>query len=435
MKKQILLAALCLLASTFILNSCIKDTVKRTYTYTVYRPVYQTKPALRARIKSDAPQAVQQPGKLVLKDHYIFLNEMDKGIHVIDNTDPAQPKDIAFISIPGNEDIAIKGNTLYADLYSNLLTLDISDPKSVSVKKINTDVFPSRFYNGAVAINGDQVTVDSALMVTDYIIKDTTVTEKYSATEWKNLDQGGVIVFEGCLTCDFAVAPAASNGKSSSTVGKSGSTARFAIVGDRLYTVGNHEGLGIFNISDAVAPVVVSQSFIGLAIETIFPVKDKLFIGAANGMYIYDITNPDQPTQVSMFTHAESCDPVIVDGDQAYVTLRSGTVCNGTINQLDVLDIANLTQPALIRSYNLTHPHGLSKDGNLLFICDDNGGFKIFDATKPNDLQLLKTITTIEPYDVVADGGVAIVVAKDGLYQFDYSQPANVKQLSKLTIQ
>jgi hypothetical protein len=201
-----------------------------------------------------------------------------------------------------------------------------------------------------------------------------------------------------------------------------------------LYTVGNHEGLGIFNINDPATPTMISQNYIGFAIETIFPFKDKLFIGAANGMYIYNITNVDQPTQISLFTHAESCDPVIADGNNAYVTLRTGTVCSGTINQLDVLDIANLTQPSLIKSYNLTHPQGLSKDGDLLFICDDADGLKIYNAAKPDDLQLLKTFNGMDAYDVIATNGVAIVVAKDALYQFDYSHPANITQLSKLTL-
>src|SRR5438309_5041381 len=283
MKRQILLVALCVLPAALFLNSCIKDTVKRSYTYTLTRPVYQTKPEVRATIKSGLPEAIKQPGKLVIRDRYIFLNEIDKGIHVIDNSNPKQPKNIAFITIPGNEDLAIKGNMLYADLYSNLLTLDISDPASITVKKIDAGVFPSRVYNGAVVVNGDQVYIDSALVISDWIIKDTTVTEEYSADAWKDINGGGVIVFDNCANCSVAT-PVASSGKSTFGIGVGGSMARFAIVGDRLYTVGNHEGLGIFNISDPSAPNLVIQSFIGFAIETIFPVNDKLFIGASNGM-------------------------------------------------------------------------------------------------------------------------------------------------------
>jgi hypothetical protein len=130
----------------------------------------------------------------------------------------------------------------------------------------------------------------------------------------------------------------------------------------------------------------------------------------------------------------QSCDPVIADDDHAYVTLRSGTMCNGNINQLEVLDIANLQQPSLVKVYPMTHPHGLSKDGNLLFICDGTDGLKIYDATTPYDLQLLKTISGLETYDVIAYNGLALVVAKDGLYQFDYADRNNIRQISKFTL-
>ena len=435
MNKRILLAASFLLVN-FFFSGCIKDTVTKTYTYTLQRAIYETKPAVRESIKSDAPQAIEQPGKLVVQGNYIFLNEIDKGVHVIDNSNPAQPKNIAFIAIPGNQDLAIKGNTMYADLYSNLLTLDITDPRSVSVKKIDANIFPSRSYGGVVAINGNQVIFDSSFIVTGWDVKDTTVTEKYNAATWRRLDQGGVIVFDNCPYCDFAAVPSTSSSgvKVSTGIGVAGSMARFAIVGERLYTIGNHESLQIFNITNPQAPVPVNQIYFSAVVETIFPFKDKLMMGAANGMYIYDISSPDAPVQVGLFTHAESCDPVITDGNNAYVTLRTGTLCNGTINQLDVLDVSNVMQPSLLKSYDLTHPQGLSIDGKLLFICDDNAGLKIYDATKPDNLQLLKTFSDINAYDVIANNGDAIVVAKDGLYQFDYSQASNIRQLSKLTL-
>jgi hypothetical protein len=116
------------------------------------------------------------------------------------------------------------------------------------------------------------------------------------------------------------------------------------------------------------------------------------------------------------------------------VTLRSGTLCMGFTNQLEVLDISNLLQPSLIKTYPMTNPHGLSKEDDLLFICDGADGLKVYDATLPGNLQLLKTIGGFETYDVIAYNNLALVVAKDGLYQFDYSDRNNIKQLSKITL-
>jgi hypothetical protein len=86
----------------------------------------------------------------------------------------------------------------------------------------------------------------------------------------------------------------------------------------------------------------------------------------------------------------------------------------------------------LVKSYPLTNPHGLSKEGNTLFVCDGTAGLKVYDATNINSLQLLTTVSGINTYDVVAYNGVAIVVTKDGLYQYDYTNRSNLKLLSKI---
>lgn len=55
---------------------------------------------------------------------------------------------MGFIDIPGNEDLAVKGNVLYADLYTDLVCLDVSNPLHVVVKNYNDGVFPFRSYAG-----------------------------------------------------------------------------------------------------------------------------------------------------------------------------------------------------------------------------------------------------------------------------------------------
>ena len=93
--------------------------------------------------------------------------------------------------------------------------------------------------------------------------------------------------------------------------------------------------------------------------------------------------------------------------------------------------IAFRTSPA-DKSYALTNPHGLSKAGNTLFICDGAGGLKVFDATDKNNLQLLKTVSGINTYDIITLNNIAIVVATDGLYQYDITQPSNPTLKSKI---
>ena len=60
----------------------------------------------------------------------------------------------------------------------------------------------------------------------------------------------------------------------------------------------------------------------------------------------------------------------------------------------------------------MTRPQGLSKDGNLLFICDGPDGLKVYDASHVQNLKHLKTIGGMETYDVIAYNKRAIVVAR-----------------------
>ena len=393
------------------MQGCVKDTCTRRFT--MMTPVYKTTAEVRANIKNSPAQTVQRPGKMFVQGNYIYLNEVDKGIHIIDNSNPAKPLNKYFINIPGNIDLAVKGTTLYADLFSDMVTIDIANPDGVVVKKIIDDAFPFRRYE-----NGFRP--DNSKIIVDWIKKDTIV----ECTGNWNSPSGRF----------FSDSQAFSSSSIPGVKGISGSMARFCLFDDYLYTVTNSD-LKVFNIHQPLEPRLANKVSIGWNVETIYPFKNNLFIGSASGMFIYGTANPEQPNRLSMFTHARVCDPVIADDEYAYVTLRSGTTCAGFTNQLDVLNITNLTAPILLKSYPLTNPHGLSKNGSLLFICDGAEGLKVFNATKADDIKLIKTIGGLETYDVITDNNIAMVVAKDGLYQYRFTNEGVVTFLSKISIQ
>jgi hypothetical protein len=399
-----------LFTTTIIFQSCLKDS--HTKTYAIFSPVYKSVAEVRAGIKNNVASAISKPGKIFVQGNYIFLNEVDKGVHIIDNTNPAAPVNKYFVSIPGNLDMAVKGNILYADQYRDLLAIDITDPNKIEVKKIIDNVFPSRQYSAGF-FN------DTTRIIVDWVRKDTTVDVNLNFYNYS-----GGVVFDRAFASSLSAS-------SAPAVGVSGSMARFTLLNNYLYIVTNKD-LKVFNISEPKNPVYSNNVTIGNNIETIYPFKNNLFIGSQTGMFVYNTTNPAQPAKVSVFNHATVCDPVIADDQYAYVTLRSGTNCNGNINRLDILNISNLASPVFVRSFNLTNPHGLSKSGNTLMICDGTAGLKIFDATSVTNLKLLQTITGPETFDVIMLNGNAVVVAKDGLYQYNYSNLSNVTLTSKI---
>jgi hypothetical protein len=211
--------------------------------------------------------------------------------------------------------------------------------------------------------------------------------------------------------------------------GKGGSMARFSVVGDHLYTV-NNATLKLFDISNSKIPNYVNELNVGWGIETIYPYKNNLFLGSQTGMYIYNIDDPANPEFVSNYQHIFSCDPVVVNDKYAYITLRNGSACGRGGSRMEVVDISNLENPQLVKTYNMTEPYGLGIDGNTLFVCDD--GLKVYNSTDPVNLVQLKHLR-IEAYDVIPNNGVLMIIGSDGLYQYKYENN-DIKFLSKLTL-
>jgi hypothetical protein len=192
----------------------------------------------------------------------------------------------------------------------------------------------------------------------------------------------------------------------------------------------------VVDIRQPASPSLKKELYLSADIETIFPRLDNLFIGSRTGMYILDIANPVDPKQVSLYSHIRSCDPVVVEGDYAYVTLRSGNVCGNAVDQLEIIDVTNLNAPALVKAYPMTNPNGLGIDGGVLFLCDGRDGLKIFDASDINilDKKLLFHYRDIQAFDIIPFEKIAMMIGADGLYQYDYSDLSKIKLISSLPI-
>jgi len=407
-----------LVITVFVLQSCLKDNV--TKTYSVFEPVYKSKSEVFAEIKSSTPVSISNPGKIYMYGSYIFLNEVNKGVHIIDNSNPASPVLKAFINIPGNVDIAVKGSTLYADLYTDLVVVDITNPLNSVLKKTVSKIFPERIYAAGFRPDTTMVIVGW----TEKKIKESVDGPPPATNRWIRSD----------VFMSFGSAQSGVGTNAAQPVGGiAGSMSRFSVVNNYLYAV-NNTSLKVLNISDVHNPQLQNTVGVGLNIETIYPFKSKLFIGSSNGMFIFDISNPAAPVREGSVAHFRACDPVVADDKYAFVTLRAGTACQGTNNQLDVINVQNVTSPTLVKTYGLTNPHGLAKDGDLLFICDGSDGLKVYNASNVFSLQLLDHIKNIQTYDVIAWNNRLLVVAKGGLYQYNYSNPSNLSLISKMTV-
>ncbi len=153
-----------------------------------------------------------------------------------------------------------------------------------------------------------------------------------------------------------------------SDIGKGGSLTRFTIVGNYLYAVDNHY-LHTYNIADPNHPIKTNTSSLNFDIETIYPFKNRLFIGSKTGLYIYSIDTASAPSKIGEAKHGRSCDPVVANDSIAYVTLKGNTFCGPAEDGLYVHDIKNLFQPVLETTIKINTPEGLGLQDTTLYVC------------------------------------------------------------------
>ena len=425
MKK---LTFLLLMAGLFVLPGC-KDYVNDYITYTVNEPVFMPVSEFRSAVDViPQPQPIEKQGKIVFYDGYLYISQPEKGIHVIDNRNPSNPRNIAFIELIGNADMHVRNGVLYADSYIDLVWFDISDPSKPVYKGRKEEVFPEAF---PPTENGYSIDYAKSMDRSNGIVvgwktvekKELVQTSKSYWWSWNGVSE------------KMMYSSDASFSGSGGGVGVAGSMSRFAIYKDNLYTVMNNH-LGIFDLSDETPEKVGQDTYVGFDVETIFSYKNCMFMGTPTGMIIYSLEDPLKPERQSMITHVFGCDPVVVENDIAYVTIRSGTFCGQTANELIVVDVSNPKQPKHIVTYNMENPKGLGIDNGTLFVCDD--GLRVFNAEDPSTIMhkdnKLAHFREIDGLDVIPFDNVLMMIAEDGIYQYDYTDVQQIRQLSRLPI-
>ena len=401
MKKNFLLL---LFVSSLSFVSCENNDDSKYADYLIARPLTINKAEFKNSVDVISPSPIKDSGKIYAYQDYIFVNDRYRGVHVIDNSNPNAPKKISFIKIAGNVDISIKDNYLYADSIMDLVVLDISDINNIKIVNRLDNVLRD---NVVWPANADFYEYDGIDYENEILLGWETVTERRLISEFEErFNRNGEI---------FALAEAAND----VSVGQGGSLARFKIVGDFLYAVDSHN-INIFNIQDLGNPKDLEDVYAGFDIETIFNRGQHLFLGSMRGMYIYDISSPATPTFISEFHHGTACDPVVVDGDYAYVTLRGGNQCGATESGLFIVDISDIYNPTLTISYPMDGPYGLGIKDEKLFICDGDSGLKVFDKTNVEDLVALNHFENINTFDVIPLENSLLMVGEDVLYQYEY---------------
>ena len=408
MKNRIKFLFIVLFGSS-LLFSCM-DEVKNTYSFRTMMPVYLEMKDVRAKEISIAPaQEIENPGKIYIYKDFLLINEPNKGIHIFDNKNPVNPINLSFIPIEGNVDLAINSDILYADNYVDLLAFDLSNIRNIRLVNRVKDVFNHLYQHST----GKIITFKDTVLTSD----------------------SPELLYNDMWTVRPGMSFLTNMSKASQSYGTGGSMARFTLMDGHLFAV-DESTLRVFDVLNPAEPKFLKPIELGWGIETIFPFDQKLFIGSNRGMHIYDASTPSAPTRLAVYEHVLSCDPVVVNEDYAFVTLRSGNFCNNGVNELHVIDIKNPSQPKLMKAYPMLNPHGLGLAENYLYVAEGKHGLKSFNASDvlTIDKNQLEFIQSMKSSDLIPGPKSLIVIGTDGVCQYDYSNPAQLKKLSCIQV-
>lgn len=380
--------------------SCSDDTY--TEEVTIATPITQSKADFLAQASGGAPQTIVQSGKIYSYQNYVLVNDFEAGIHIIDNSDPANPSKIGFIKIPGNVDMAVKNDILYADSWLDMLVFDFSDPTNVSLINRLEDVLPKRlpeFTEGVFDIDFSDYDEETEVIIGwEYTV------------EIREFDRGDDLAVD-----DVSVL------ESGNSNGTGGSLARFNIVNDHLYVV-DASRIFSFDISNLNNPRLKGEVIVNRGVETIFSDGTYLYIGTPSGMGIFGLDDPGSPNYLSEVTHITGCDPVVVQGDYAYVTVRGGNFCGQPDSLLDIVDVSDRTNPFVVKSDIMNEPYGLGVKDNRLYVSDGSFGLVVYDITDPTNASRIITYNDLEIYDIIPRPQWMIMIGNNTMYNYEYTE-------------
>jgi len=155
---------------SFILSGCVLLLLacqKKSAKNMGYAPVYEDVADLLTVTYQPQGQAVQNGGKIYLLGDTLYQVETDKGIHIIDISDKANPKNSGFIAIRGCREVAVKENVIFTNNHTELLALRLESNGLNVVKRVPEAIAPDNYqalppergyFECPVAIPGKKVT-------------------------------------------------------------------------------------------------------------------------------------------------------------------------------------------------------------------------------------------------------------------------------------
>ncbi|WP_108803684.1 hypothetical protein [Aquimarina sp. Aq107] len=111
-------------------------------TFSQYEPILLDRNDFENSVSLKDPISINTSGKIYSKDNLLFINEVHKGFHIYDNTDPTSPTPLKFLEAPGSTDLAIRDNMIYINQATDLIAVEYNNADGITLTKRVINVFP-----------------------------------------------------------------------------------------------------------------------------------------------------------------------------------------------------------------------------------------------------------------------------------------------------
>jgi len=109
-----------------------------------FEPVFLERTVFENSVSLKDSQPIDTSGKIYVKGNFLFINELNEGFHVYDNSDPTNPKVVKFITAPGATDMAIRSNMIYINQATDLIAIEYNpETNALNLTKRIPNTFPS----------------------------------------------------------------------------------------------------------------------------------------------------------------------------------------------------------------------------------------------------------------------------------------------------
>lgn len=400
------------IGALLLLASCSKNKGTITLTYNKATAVYGDIEAIRATPLSGTVRPIEKAGKIFIDNNVLLIGEKSKGIHVFDNTNAFSPVNVGFINLPYTEEFYVVNNMIYAVSHYDLVKIDISS--------LSTPTLVDRVeFAFAQPIRNDK---NETLLGFNYV--QTTESFKLDSPEARELEKTNYLYFDySNQLIPQSTVPSSFAGNGTDI---KGTLNKIAVHQNYVYVIGND---CIFTFQDSPSNITkLNKEYVGSNLETIYPQNNNLFIGTRFSMIVMSISNPSMPSYISEYNHPTSCDPVLPNGNVAYLTLRTGDFsgCSGDVNSISVLNISNVSNPIKIDEFTLASPYGMTLINTNLFVGEGANGITIFDATNPSSIVQTTHNASVKAFDIIKHptiNDVILTTGTNGLtqYKIDYT--------------